>query len=173
MTYDHWHSKKQARLWSTNPNLFQQYYGRQLNCTKYILLTALPSHHYLLFNFFIIILIASTDCTGRWGEGGALRVILWAPVAIPSQLVTLCGKTAKEEMNSWQGPLLFTLSVQQHLTKVQNTLLNVFTMCYHHLPQVTEPKAAFLAFVFPLPSHTLQTSPHIACIHMAFVQPRR
>lgn len=151
MTYDHWHSKKQARLWSTNPNLFQQYYGRQLNCTKYILLTALPSHHYLLFNFFIIILIASTDCTGRWGEGGALRVILWAPVAIPSQLVTLCGKTAKEEMNSWQGPLLFTLSVQQHLQKYRI----LFWTC---LPCVTiiclkwqNPKLHSWHLCFPFP----------------------
>ena len=57
-------------------------------------------HHYLLFNFFIIILVTSTDSTGGRGEGGALRVILRAPVAIPPQLVTLCQKTDKEEINS-------------------------------------------------------------------------
>lgn len=57
-----------------------------------------PPPHYLLFNFFIIILVTSRDCAGGRGEGGALRVILRAPVAIPPQLVTLCRKTEKRTL---------------------------------------------------------------------------
>lgn len=107
------------------------------------------SHHYLLFNFFIIILVTSTDCTGGRGEGGALRVILRAPVAIPPQLVTLCQKKEKQEVQSWQESLLLMLGVQWHLS----------TEC--------SSEKVYHALTLPAPSDRTQGRvPHI-CIYIS------